>query len=80
MTPDPSSDQKRDATSLRLLGGFFMVLGLAVLAGSFWELDKPRALTVNPHHGSTVPPHLRRNNRETLGAAHTDGRAHGTVD
>lgn len=32
---------------MRLLGMFFSVLATLVLIGTFWTLDRPRAMTVN---------------------------------
>lgn len=38
---------RRDAASMQLLGFFFSVLATLVLIGTFWTLDRPRAMTVN---------------------------------
>lgn len=45
MTSSNASD--RDAASLRILGSFFLVLGVLVLIGTFWTLDNARAMVVN---------------------------------
>ena len=38
---------QRDATSLRILGTFFLVLGVLVLFATAWTLDNVRAAIVN---------------------------------
>jgi hypothetical protein len=40
-------NRARDATSFLLLGSFFSVLATLVLIGTFWTLDRPRAMVVN---------------------------------
>lgn len=40
-------ESARDAASLRLLGGFFLILGLLLLVGIWWSLDDIRAIVVS---------------------------------
>lgn len=37
----------RDAWSLLMVGGFFALLALLVLVGTWWTLERPRAAAVN---------------------------------
>lgn len=39
--------RRRDALSLLLVGGFFALLAVLVLIGTWWTLEKPRAAAVN---------------------------------
>ena len=42
-----TTNAERDAATLRMLGWFFVALGLLVLVGTFWTLGDPRAMLVN---------------------------------
>jgi len=48
------SNSSRDATSLKILGTFFVILGLLVLVGIFWTLGDRRAIVVNAASGLTL--------------------------
>lgn len=39
--------RQRDALSLLMVGGFFALLALLVLVGTWWTLERPRAAAVN---------------------------------
>lgn len=39
--------RERDAASMKLLGGFFCVLAVLVLIGSYWSMGRPHAMVVN---------------------------------
>ena len=41
------ADSNRDADSLKILGFFFVALGLLVLVGTLWTLENFRAMVVN---------------------------------
>jgi len=78
MTSTPSHDQEqrqRDAITFFLLGGFFAVMGVLVLIGTFWTLARPHAMVVNFVSGLVLlvigvamiafGQHLRRTKRAT---------------
>ncbi len=44
--PTPSSAE-REAVSLAMIGGFFVVLASLVLVGTFWARHRPHAMYVN---------------------------------
>ena len=41
------ADSNRDADSQKILGFFFVALGLLVLVGTLWTLENFRAMVVN---------------------------------
>ena len=47
MTQKTDTPLQRDATTLRILGVFFLILGGLVLVGTFWALGNYRATIVN---------------------------------
>ena len=47
MSETRQENRSRDATSLRLLGGFFCILGLLLLGGVWWSLGDSRATIVS---------------------------------
>lgn len=54
-TPTPetheSEARQRDALSLLMVGGFFALLAVMVLIGTWWTLERPRAAAVNVASG-----------------------------
>lgn len=51
MSPIDTSPENRDAVTLRILGGFFLVMGALVLLATCWTLGNFRALIVNSASG-----------------------------
>lgn len=47
MDDAPLENRARDATSLRLLGSFFCILGLLLFVGVWWSRDDGRAIIVS---------------------------------
>ena len=45
------STVNRDASSLKIIGGFFVLLGMLVMAATAWTLDNVRAMVVNLSSG-----------------------------
>ncbi len=54
MNEIPGTPPQREATSLRMLGFFFIILGALVLLGTCWTLDNFRASVVNVCSGSVL--------------------------
>ncbi|MCA9232243.1 MAG: hypothetical protein KDA57_16465 [Planctomycetales bacterium] len=51
---DTTDHTERDCASLSILGYFFAILGVLVLAGTFWSLDNYRAVVVNLISGASL--------------------------
>ena len=54
MNNESNAGEQRDATSLRVMGFFFCLLGVIVLIATFWALEHPRAAIVNAISGGTL--------------------------
>jgi hypothetical protein len=54
MSESSASPPQREATSLRMLGRFFVMLGALVLLATCWTLDNFRASVVNICSGCTL--------------------------
>ncbi|MEM9657897.1 MAG: hypothetical protein AAF961_06000 [Planctomycetota bacterium] len=54
MSKKNANDSSRDAMSLRMLGSFFLLLGVLVLIGTLWSLDNLRGVVVSVASGLTL--------------------------